>query len=84
VSTFLYPRKGLLTDIPKSKFAEFKEFIEFRIKVAVKQCYEHFVTLMLPIISQANLNLFLKKFVVLMPLQFLVLWMMLNFNGNGY
>jgi hypothetical protein len=83
VKTFLYPGKGLSNNLPKSKFAEFKAFIESRIHVAVKQCYGQFVTLTSPIISQANLNSFLEKFVELMPQQFLALWTMLNFNENN-
>jgi hypothetical protein len=80
VKTFLYPGKGLSTDLPKSKFAKFESFIESRIEVAVKKCYGHFVTLTSPIISQPNS--FVQKFVELMPQQFLVLWTMLNFNEN--
>jgi hypothetical protein len=38
---------------------------------------------MSPILSQANLNSFVKKFVKLMPEEFLVLWTLLNFNGNS-
>jgi hypothetical protein len=49
----------------------------------VKQCYGNFVTLTAPIISQTELNSFVKKFVELMPQQFLVIWTMLNFNDNN-
>ena len=37
-----------------------------------------------PIISQDELSLFVKKFVRLMPEQFLALWSMLNFNENNH
>jgi hypothetical protein len=67
MKNFSYQGKGLSTDLPKNKFAELKALIESRIKLAVKECYGCFVTPMLPIISQANLNSFMKKFVELMP-----------------
>jgi hypothetical protein len=43
VKTFLYPGKGLSTNLPKRKFADYDAFLESRIKVAVKPCYGHFV-----------------------------------------
>jgi hypothetical protein len=83
VKTFSYQGKHLGNDLPKSKFAEFESFVESRIKASVKQSYGNFITLTLPIISQADLNSFVKKFVELMPKQFLVLWTLLNFNENN-
>jgi hypothetical protein len=82
VKTFSYTGKGVCNELPKSKFAKFEEFIESRIEAAVKECYGNFVTLAALIISQVDLNFFVKKFVELMPEQFLVLWSMLNFNEN--
>jgi hypothetical protein len=83
VKTFSYPGKGLSSEETKSKFSEFEAFVESRIEFAVKQCYGNFVTLTAPIISQTELNAFVKKFVELMPQQFLVIWTMLNFNDNN-
>jgi hypothetical protein len=83
VKTFSYQGKSISLDLPKSKFAEFENFVESRIALLVKQCYGNFVTLTSPIISQADLNSFVKKFVQLLPQQFLVLWTMLNFNDNN-
>jgi hypothetical protein len=82
VKTFSYQGKAVSLDLPKSKFAEFEAFVESSIERSVLQCYGHFVTLTSPIISQADLNSFVKKLVELMPQQFLVLWTMLNFSEN--
>ena len=83
MKTFSYQGKAVSLDLPKSKFAEFESFVESKIEQLVKECYGHFVTLTSPIISQADLNLFVKKLVELMPRQFLVIWTMLNFNDNN-
>ena len=83
VKTFSYQGKSISsTEQPKSKFAQFEEFVELVIERSVKECYGNFVTLTSPIISQSDLNSFVKKLVELLPQQFLVLWSMLNFNEN--
>jgi hypothetical protein len=83
VKSFSYQGKPPSTDLPKSKFMEFEAFVESRVKRAVRKCYGNFVTLTSPIICQADLNSFVKKFVELMPEQFLVLWTLLNFNKKN-